>query len=128
MPGGRLEPGETHPREAAERETLEEIGVSLEEAEFLGRLDDVDADRYPMVVSCFIYALSDKPAIQADPSEVADVFWFPLSCMVEACRQIQIHPITDDPHRFFPAIKVDGKGQPLWGITYKLLQRLRQYL
>ena len=40
FPGGRLDPTDSDPRSAAERETLEEVGVRLARAESLGRLDE----------------------------------------------------------------------------------------
>lgn len=123
LPGGRVEDQDAHPRDAAERETLEEIGVSLGSAEFLGQLDDVDADRYPMIISCYVYGLEDQPDCSPNPIEVADIFWLPLSCLEEVERQRKINPVTDDPERSFPAVKVPGKTQPLWGITYKILKR-----
>ena len=43
FPGGRVDPGDSGPRAAAERETLEEVGVDLSGAELLGRLGDIDA-------------------------------------------------------------------------------------
>lgn len=123
LPGGRVEEQDANPRNAAERETLEEIGVNLNSAEFLGQLDDVDADRYPMIISCYVYGLQNQPDCSADPVEVADIFWLPLSCLDEVERQRQIYPVMDDPDRSFPAVKVPGKSQPLWGITYKILKR-----
>lgn len=123
LPGGRVEEGDANPKAAAERETLEEIGVNLTAAEFLGQLDDVDADRFPMIISCYVYGLKEIPVHSADPIEVADVFWLPLSCLEEDRRQREIFPVTEDPRRAFPAVKVPGKEQPLWGITYKILKR-----
>ncbi len=61
FPGGKMEPEDGHPRQAAEREVLEEIGLSLAGARFLGRLDDITGDRLPIIVSCFVYALGNPP-------------------------------------------------------------------
>ena len=40
FPGGRVDAGDTSERHTAQRETFEEVGLSLQEAEYLGRLDD----------------------------------------------------------------------------------------
>lgn len=122
LPGGRVEAGDQGPKQAAEREALEEIGVDLRFAEYLGQLDDVDADRFPMIISCFVYGLRTIPDFTADAVEVADIFWMPVSFLDETERRIEIHPVADDPDRAFPAIKLPEKAQPLWGITYKILR------
>src|SRR4051794_37638584 len=41
LPGGGYEPGDSSVYGTARRETLEEIGIDLDEGQFLGRLDDV---------------------------------------------------------------------------------------
>ena len=41
FPGGRVDDTDLGPRAAAERETLEEVGLSLAGAELLGQLDDI---------------------------------------------------------------------------------------
>ena len=40
FPGGRVDPSDRDARAAAERETLEEVGLRLSGAERIGRLDD----------------------------------------------------------------------------------------
>ena len=42
FPGGRIEADDPSPRAAAERETLEEVGLDLSTAEYWGRVDDLD--------------------------------------------------------------------------------------
>src|SRR5262245_60572379 len=62
FPGGRVDPGDAHPREAAERETLEEVGLSLRGAERIGRLDDKHGNpriQASLLISGFVYALPE---------------------------------------------------------------------
>jgi len=47
LPGGGYEPGDHSVYDTARRETLEEIGIDLDEGLFLGRLDDVGPRRMP---------------------------------------------------------------------------------
>src|SRR5262249_28795811 len=63
FPGGRVDPGDADARAAAERETLEELGLSLEGAERLGQLDDLNAGIRlvaPLVLSAFVYRLDAR--------------------------------------------------------------------
>ncbi len=124
MPGGRIESIDKSPRQAAERETLEEIGVRLDDSDYLGQLSDMDADGIPMVISCFVYKYSSTNPFILDLKEVADAFWFPLYLMEDPSKTISIVGDIPNGRKFFPAIKIPGKSQPLWGITYKLLQNL----
>src|SRR5262245_23913673 len=60
FPGGRVDPGDARPRDAAERETLEEVGLSLRGAELIGRLDDKEGNpriQRTLIISGFVYAL-----------------------------------------------------------------------
>ena len=40
VPGGRVDPADASARDAAKRETFEEVGLPLDGAEYLGRIDD----------------------------------------------------------------------------------------
>src|SRR5262245_21586169 len=58
FPGGRVDRDDADERAAAERETLEEVGLDLRDAERLGRLDDLHAGVplvSSLVLSAFVY-------------------------------------------------------------------------
>jgi len=91
-PGGRLEPGET-PREAAVRETREEIGVEVRDAAYCGRLLFHFTDGYDLLGHVFratewsgepVETDEAKPewfslaAIPYDRMWADDAQWFPL--------------------------------------------------
>jgi 8-oxo-dGTP pyrophosphatase MutT (NUDIX family) len=125
FPGGGVDPGDETERAAAERETLEEVGVDLSGAEVLGRLDDIQGHRAAgakqMVVSAFVYrASADSPL--ALNHEVHEAFWFPLGALHDADRHVE-YPIRWAGRRF-PGILV---GEPerhiVWGLTYRFLER-----
>jgi ADP-ribose pyrophosphatase YjhB (NUDIX family) len=70
FPGGRVDPGDATARAAAERETLEEVGLDLAGAELLGRLGDVDAGVRvvaPLVLSAFVYRTGNALGAGAAP-------------------------------------------------------------
>jgi 8-oxo-dGTP pyrophosphatase MutT (NUDIX family) len=123
FPGGRVEPSDAHARAAAERETIEEVGVDLAAAECLGRLDDVQAGLpvvAPFVLSAFVYRLAGPVPLMPN-HEVREGLWVPVQTVVDPARAIR--------HRFglrrFPAIVVgDPDRHVVWGLTYGLLADL----
>ncbi len=118
FPGGRLEPGEDD-QAAAERETLEEVGVDLSGARLLGRLDDRPARILPLTVCAFVYAVDTKPNLVIS-GEVSEAFWIGVADLVDTDRHCD-HIAPVDGGRF-PAIDLLGPGRPLlWGVTYFFL-------
>ncbi len=122
FPGGRVEPGDPSGRATAERETLEEVGLSLVGAELLGRLDDKKGNprTHPeLVISAFVYH-APVPGELALNSEVQDAFWFPLDGLIDRARHVQY---TAHGEFEFPGILV---GEPdrhvVWGLTYSFLE------
>ena len=69
LPGGRLDPGETH-AEAALRELSEEVGLDLLQSEILGLLDDYPT-RSGYVITPVVAWLRDPAALRPNPAEVA---------------------------------------------------------
>ena len=124
FPGGRVDPGDTSSRVAAERETWEEVGLSLEGAEHLGRLDDM-AGRHAgrdtgMVISAFVYYVEgDAPLVPNH--EVEQAFWFPLAGLHDAARHVD-HPFVYR-ERHFPGILVGTPDRHIvWGLTYRFVE------
>lgn len=120
FPGGKIEPGDAGPREAAERETLEELALDLGEAFYLGRLDDIAGANLPVRVSCFVYGLTgDQPLMLS--GEVRDAFWVSLADLCDSQRHVDAMVSFDGKSFQRPAIVLPVEGKPvLWGITYRL--------
>jgi len=122
FPGGRVEADDDGPRAAAERETLEEVAVSLARAERLGRLDDLrgrHAGReIPMVISAYVYLCHDPAPLQPN-YEVAEAFWFPLRELLDPARRdhYEIRGLR------FPGVLVgEPRRHVVWGLTYRFLE------
>lgn len=79
LPKGHLEAGET-PREAAEREVLEETGVHGRSAESLGSIEfdfrSRSGQRILKQVDYFVFDFVDGSVEGYDPSEVTEARWF----------------------------------------------------
>lgn len=122
FPGGRVEADDSDARAAAERETREEVGLSLAGAELLGRLDDKRGNplRHPeLVISAFVYLVSEPGELRTN-YEVEEAFWFPLNALLEPIRHVSY---TTDGDFEFPGLLV---GEPdrhvVWGLTYSFLE------
>ncbi len=78
FPGGRLEAGET-PLEAALRETHEEVGLKLSDANYLGRLDDYET-RSGYAMSAFVF-WANTQNLAPNPDEVQSVHHFEIETL-----------------------------------------------
>jgi 8-oxo-dGTP pyrophosphatase MutT (NUDIX family) len=125
FPGGRVDPEDADPRSAAERETLEEVGVDLSIADRLGRLDDLRGHRASgaasLVVSAFVYHVPEPPSLLPN-HEVREAFWFPVAALLEPERRVE-YPVRHLHGAPYPGILV---GEPVrhvvWGLTYRFLE------
>lgn len=123
FPGGRVDPGDASPRAAAERETVEEVGLSLAGAEVLGRLDDIEGRHagrtLTLVISAFVYHVRATPGELVLNHEVETALWFPLRRLVDPVHHVE-YPT---PYGGYPGILV---GEPerhvVWGLTYRFLE------
>lgn len=121
FPGGRLAPEDADPRAAAERETHEELGLSLADADCLGGLDDeqrIPSAQSQLVVSAFVYRIDHDPILSPN-DEVAKAIWIPVASLLDPARHVFY--ATRDLE--FPGIDVGEPGQHVvWGLTYSFLE------
>ncbi len=77
LPGGRMDPGES-PEQAALRELAEEVGLRLQPADVLGRLDDCVTRSGFCITPVVVWGSSGRDLV-ADPAEVASIHRIPVS-------------------------------------------------
>jgi 8-oxo-dGTP pyrophosphatase MutT (NUDIX family) len=128
FPGGRIDEGDASPQAAAERETLEEVGLSLDAAAPLGRLDDLFGMKTAtsgIVVSAFVYHVR-QPSVLMPNHEVQDAFWFPIDALLDRRRHIAY---LEERGLQSPGIVVANEGRRVvWGLTYRFLTHLLEIL
>jgi 8-oxo-dGTP pyrophosphatase MutT (NUDIX family) len=121
LPGGRYDAGDPNLEATAVRETREETGVDLSDAERLGVLDDLHP-RTPMlppvVVRPFVFALARRAALVAS-DEVQRAFWLPLARLSEPGVRREVTLTVQGAVRTFPAYLVDE--ELIWGMTERIL-------
>lgn len=131
FPGGHREPHDATLRDAAERETWEEIGLDLKTAgTYIGELDMVQAQprgyKRNMIVSPFVYELT-QPVFDFTPNyEVADILWGSLKLMHaghnHGMRDFEIgNEVVTYPG-------YDVGDQVVWGMTYRMIDSMLRVL
>jgi len=121
LPGGHREENDKDLIETARRETLEEVGISLEREAFLGQLDD----NHPMgpglpaiVVSAFVAWRSDAVEIRAN-HEVQYYHWIPVAALADPTNQSELRHGGRGQERVYPSILFAGDS--IWGLTHRIV-------
>ncbi len=128
FPGGRIDPADSGPQQAAQRETLEEIGLDLTRAEYLGQLDDIAGAYLAVTVSCFVYFLPETGPLKPN-HEIGHIFHFPLCELSNPGRHQRVTIEWQGKPRQVDAINLLGPLRPLlWGITYRLVTQFIRLL
>jgi 8-oxo-dGTP pyrophosphatase MutT (NUDIX family) len=124
FPGGRRDPQDADLRATAVRETWEETGVDLRDAERLGALDDLYPRTPvlpPVVVRPFVFAVPKRPSLEPS-AEVHDAFWVPLA-MLRAPGVQQV--VTVNPRGMTLSVSAYVLGdRVIWGMTERILTPL----
>jgi len=124
FPGGHREAEDPSLLAAAMRETHEEIGLNLANAEYLGALDHQEArprgKTLNMLVAPHVFITKDSPDFTPN-REVADVVWAPLSTLAgNSLHDTQTLPMAGTP-TVFNGYRLSG-GHFVWGLTYRMLK------
>lgn len=126
LPGGRIDPGDPAPLDAALRETLEEVGLDLaREARPLGRLSEVRTHlplgSVPHSVVPFAFALSrDVPF--ALNHEVQEALWVPLGFLADRGNRRSFTWVRRGLPVPMPCYRYEGRV--IWGLTLRIVDEL----
>lgn len=124
FPGGMVETFDVDARQAAERETAEEVGIDLANADYLGQLDDQQGRHRGhlrgIIIRGYVYAVDSSTTAQHN-YEVQDIVWVPISRFLDARYYTHVvHPV--EPDETFPGIRVsDKEHQVVWGLTRRFI-------
>jgi 8-oxo-dGTP pyrophosphatase MutT (NUDIX family) len=119
LPGGREEAGDPDLLTTARRETYEETGLELGEADLLGQLDDLHPTRGlrpPIVVRPYVFGIAERPPLRLN-WEVDGELWTPLSALRGERETARL--LVAGRQREVPSIPL-GRDV-LWGMTLRIL-------
>lgn len=126
FPGGRAEAGDADAHAVAERETWEEVGLTLVKEHRVGPLPTRSIDRVdlrePMTLSPFVYYVDQKTKASAFariPEEVAHVFWVPLTHLFDESAVTELEYPIAETWSTFPGIQFGE--HVIWGLTLRVL-------
>jgi 8-oxo-dGTP pyrophosphatase MutT (NUDIX family) len=122
LPGGRIDPLDFSPAEAALRETREELGVATDDVELLGALEPVFTHASNYVLLPFVGRTAETPAFAANPYEVAEVIELPLRHLLDpASVEEEVWELRGRPRRVGFYRFHEHK---IWGATGRVLTYL----
>ena len=126
FPGGRAGPEDPDAHAVAERETLEEIGLTLVANHRVGPLPIRPIDRADlreaMTLSPFVYYVDQETkntAFAKIPEEVAHVFWVPITHLFDETAVTELEYPIAETWSTFPGI-LFGE-HVIWGLTLRVL-------
>ena len=125
FPGGRMDPGDAGPVEAALREAQEEIGLDPAFVEVIGT-----ADLYRTItgfeVTPVIGVVPPGLTLTPHPGEVADLFEAPLHYLFDPANQEEkMLEWRGRPRRYY---EIDYRGRRIWGATAAMIVNLSRRL
>lgn len=138
FPGGKIEPEDCGPSEAAIRETCEELGIDRGKIELLAPLDLL-VTPFGLIIYPYLCLLQDNCDLGINPDEVETVFCVPLSYLIntepmQRMISVKMAPPPDYPYDLIP----NGRNYPwreggypqyfylweehvIWGLTARIL-------
>jgi len=125
FPGGRIDPGDDGPVEAALREAEEEIGLPPRAVEIIGI-----ADRYRTItgfeVTPVVGIVPPDLPLRPHPGEVAAMFEAPLHYLLDPAHQHVRSAQWRGQERHY--YEIDYEGRRIWGATAAMIVNLSRRL
>ncbi len=123
FPGGKVENEDSSYREAALRETFEEVGIQASQIEIVGALTEVYVFASNFMVYPYVGILQEPPVVIPEKNEVAGILEVPLYTFFNA-DIVKEKPIKNALGFTLMAPYYDLDGKVLWGATAMMVSEL----
>ncbi len=118
FPGGKMQPEDATAKDAAMRETMEEMGMDLRKAEFIGYAPPARTHTGNMDVVPAVFILKESAGIRTN-EEVASYRWVDLADILDPRAQSTYKLSREGLEVELPAFKLDD--YVVWGLTHRIL-------
>lgn len=126
LPGGRIDPYDPSPVEAALRETREELGIATDDLEVLGALDSVFVTVSRFLILPFVAWSTVRPVFVPNPAEVDEIIELPLRHLLSAAApDEELWQVRGEWRRV--GFYRYGRYK-IWGATARVLRQLVELL
>ena len=115
LPGGTVDPEDRSARDAALRETEEEVGLPRAGLRVIGELDDVDTIVTGFIIRPFVALLEGPMTAVASDDEVARLVHAPVAELLRADAAMPGEPGV-------LALRYPLDGEDVWGATARILR------
>ena len=121
LPGGGVEASDENALATAARETLEEVGFDPRvHGTILGALEPLTPRTFPITIAAYV-AHIEEPVELVLSQEIAVAWWTPFADLVWVSAEVPEAPTRVSAYRL---PHPEAQDVVLWGITYRLLDRL----
>lgn len=116
FPGGKRCEDDENLNETAERETIEETAIDLENVPILGYLEPVYSSiRTDMLVQPIVYLYTSDPDVKLN-YELTRYIWAAMKTLKESK--------TEQAVKGWHGTIYKAKGEIVWGLTFKMLEKI----
>jgi 8-oxo-dGTP pyrophosphatase MutT (NUDIX family) len=126
FPGGRVDAGDADEVAAALREAQEEVGLSPEAVDVLGRLDPYLTITGFEVVPIVGFVQQPPRCFTPEPGEVADIFEVPLQFLLNRANHQKVKRVVNGLDRAYYAMPYESYY--IWGATAGMIVNLAEVL
>lgn len=127
FPGGKIDPQDLSPLDAALRETQEEIGVIPTQINSLGLLTELYIPPSNFWIYPYLSYTDQLLEIKPDAKEVKEVFFLPLKELISPTNVSTFQYITPNGLKIkYPCFKYQNRI--IWGATAMILQEVKELI
>jgi len=126
FPGGKQEPWEAFPSEAALREAQEEIGIQPQQVFYAGLLSELHIPVSGFVVQPVVFWAPSKPSLNLNAGEVDKILLLPVSLFLNKQNIGEAYVETRQGQQLVPCYVIDN--EKIWGATAMMLAELAMVL